>query len=292
MTRNMTNKPTSVQIDDALQASQKDSGLPLSELRILMSHVTGLNRVGLITHNTLALSHEQLIRFQGLVQRRMHGEPVAYLTGIREFYSREFLVTPDVLIPRPETEELVEKALGWLEKRARENLLTQVLDVGCGSGAIGVTLALENPILEVTLSDISDKALFVAEANAKKLGAKNVQFLHSDVFTALETRQPPLQFDLIVSNPPYIAEGDEHLSQGDLRFEPQCALTDHQDGLAFYRQLALEGRKHLRPTGAMLVEHGYQQQKQVLALFKKAGFSNVEGFSDLAGLPRMVLAQQ
>ncbi len=292
MTRPMTNRQPGLHIDAALQASQHNTGLPLSELRILMSHVTGLNRVGLITHNTMLLSADQFSQFESLVKRRVLGEPVAYLTGVREFFSREFMVTPDVLIPRPETEELVEKALQWLEKRSRENLLTKVLDMGCGSGAIGLTLALENPILEVTLSDVSEAALQVAQANAKKLAAKNVQCVHSNLFEAFSPEGQPQQFDLIVSNPPYIASGDEHLQQGDLRFEPLSALTDHQDGLFFYRQLAQHAAQHLRPTGAVLVEHGYTQQGDVLALFRQAGFAAVGGFTDLAGQPRMVLALQ
>jgi release factor glutamine methyltransferase len=232
--------------------------------------------------------------------------------GEREFFSRPFKVSPDVLIPRPETEELVERALAFLGNRSNENLLTRVLDIGTGSGIIAITLALENPILEITASDISEQALDIARHNAAFLKASNVQFVHSNVFSAFESNRtthsithsatdsgtqrsssgPTWQFDLILSNPPYIRSGDEHLSQGDLRFEPAMALTDHADGLSFYRTIAQESPQYLRPQGAIMVEHGYDQQPQIIEIFKQAGYTQVQGLNDLAGTPRIVVASR
>ena len=165
-----------------------------------------------------------------------------------------------------------------------------MLDIGCGSGAIAVSLALENPILEVTATDISADALWVAQFNANELGAKNIRFVQSDLFENLLNQTPSLAFDLICSNPPYIEQGDEHLSQGDLRFEPQQALTDGGDGLRFYREIAQHSPSLLRAGGGVLVEHGHLQQEAVKALFSKGPYVHVQGLPDLAGTPRFVFA--
>lgn len=276
-----------------LQQTREETALPLSELRILLGVVLGLDRVGLITNAHEPVPMDQLSAFKSLAARRQLGEPIAYLVGEQEFFSRPFHVNPHVLIPRPETEELVERALALLEQRAKENLLTRVLDIGTGSGAIAITLALENPILEVTGSDISTAALQVAQHNAAQLKAQHLRWVHSDVLDAFldpHSQPPAQQFDLIVSNPPYIEAGDIHLSTGDLRFEPQDALTDHRDGYRFYERIAQDSLPLLRPAGMVLVEHGHQQQERIIELFKAAGFSQVTGFKDLANLPRMVLA--
>ena len=172
-------KPT---IESVLQQTREETGLAPSELRILMTHITGFDRVGLVTKGNRELPMDQLSAFKSLAAKRQQGEPIAYLVQQKEFYSRPFFVDPRVLIPRPETEELVEHALGFLQSKSTENLLTRVLDIGCGSGAIAVSLALENPILEVTATDISADALWVAQFNANELGAKNIRFLQSDLF--------------------------------------------------------------------------------------------------------------
>lgn len=277
-------------IESALQQIRKETGLAPSELRILMMYITGFDRVGLVTKGNRELPMDQLNAFKSLAAKRKSGEPIAYLVQHKEFYSRSFFVDPRVLIPRPETEELVEHALAFLQNRSTENLLTRVLDMGCGSGAIAISLALENPILEVTASDISADALWVAQFNANELGAKNVRFVQSDLFDGLINQTPALAFDLICSNPPYIELGDVHLSQGDLRFEPAQALTDGGDGLHFYREIALHSPALLRAGGGVLVEHGHKQQEAVKAMFSRPPYIHVQGLPDLAGTPRFVFA--
>lgn len=282
--------PTHLTVDQALRLTADETQLPLGELRSLLRAVTGLSATALISQGSEPLPMGQLGQFKALAVRRQKGEPMAYLLGEREFYSRPFKVDPHVLIPRHETEELIDHALAFLELRARENLLTRVLDLGTGSGCIAITLALENPILEVTASDVSPAALLVAQLNAQTLGAKNVSFIQADAFEGLLDQKPPLAFDLICSNPPYIAAGDPHLLQGDLRFEPALALTDLGDGLYFYRQIAQHAPSLLRPGGAVLVEHGYDQQAEVMRLFEAQGLNPVRGLRDLAGQPRFVMA--
>lgn len=277
-------------IESVLQQIRKETGLAPSELRILMMYITGFDRVGLVTKGNRELPMDQLNAFKSLAAKRKSGEPIAYLVQHKEFYSRSFFVDPRVLIPRPETEELVEHALAFLQNRSTENLLTRVLDMGCGSGAIAISLALENPILEVTASDISADALWVAQFNANELGAKNVRFVQSDLFDGLINQTPALAFDLICSNPPYIELGDVHLSQGDLRFEPAQALTDGGDGLHFYREIALHSPALLRAGGGVLVEHGHTQQEAVKAMFSRPPYIHVQGLPDLAGTPRFVFA--
>lgn len=278
-------------IEAVLQQTREETGLAPSELRILMMYVTGFDRVGLVTKGNRELPMEQHNAFKALAAKRKHGEPIAYLVKQKEFYSRSFFVDPRVLIPRPETEELVEHALGFLQNKSTENLLTRVLDIGCGSGAIAISLALENPILEVTACDISADALWVAQFNANELGAKSVRFIQSDLFDGLLNQTPALAFDLICSNPPYIENGDEHLSQGDLRFEPSIALTDGGDGLRFYREIAEHSPALLRAGGGVLMEHGYKQQEAVKALFARPPYVQVQGLPDLSGTPRFVFAQ-
>lgn len=290
-----------------LQQTREETQLPLSELRILLGFTMNMDRIALITRDQEPICMDKLSQFKSLAARRAQGEPIAYLIGEREFFSRPFKVSPQVLIPRPETEELVERALAFLNPRSGQNLLTRVLDIGTGSGAIAITLALESPILEVTATDISEEALQVAQHNATFLRAHHIQFVHSDLFSAFTEQPgnppppgnfgtthsvPTLQFDLIVSNPPYIRADDPHLTQGDLRFEPSLALTDHSDGLDFYRSIASQSTPYLRPHGAILIEHGYDQQAQIIQIFKESGYNMVQGFRDLAGTPRIVLAQR
>lgn len=286
----MSSQPQTT-IESLLQQTRAEANLPPSELRILMSHVTGLDRVGLLTKGGSPLHTDQIALFKSLANKRQQGQPIAYLVEHKEFYSRSFFVDPRVLIPRPETEELVEHALGFLQSKSTENLLTRVLDIGCGSGAIAISLALENPILEVTATDISVDALWVAQFNANELGAKNVRFIQSDLFSGLLNQSPSLAFDLICSNPPYIEQGDTHLAQGDLRFEPALALTDGGDGLHFYREIARHSHSLLRAGGGVLVEHGYNQQEAVIAIFSQQSYTQVQGLPDLAGTPRFVFAR-
>ncbi len=248
------------------------------EAQILFSHGLGVNRAWLIGHDRDALTPEQIARVERLLERRLAGEPVAYLLGEREFYGRPFQVTPDVLIPRPDTELLVELALEHLPPGAPLN----VLDIGAGSGAITISLALERPACRVTAVDVSAAALDVARRNAETLRA-DVEFLVSDGFTALPSRR----FHLIASNPPYIAAADPHLRQGDLRFEPSQALASGADGLDLIRRLATDAPNHLEPGGWLLLEHGWNQAEAVRGLLQTAGFRAVFSARDLAGHERV-----
>ncbi|MDP2834574.1 MAG: peptide chain release factor N(5)-glutamine methyltransferase [Pseudomonadota bacterium] len=257
-------------------------GLPPREARleaqILFAHALGVNRAWLIGHDRDRLDPAQASRVAALLKRRLAGEPVAYLLGEREFYGRIFQVTPDVLIPRPDTELLVELALERLPPGAALN----VLDIGVGSGAVAISLALERPRCRVTGVDLSAGALRVAEANANALHA-GVELLASDVFGALGKRR----FHLIVSNPPYIAAADPHLQQGDLRFEPPQALASGSDGLDLIRRLVSEAPEHLEAGGWLLLEHGWDQAAAVRVLLQAAGFDKVFSATDLPGHERV-----
>lgn len=254
------------------------TAMPLGALenRILLCHALGLTRVSLITQSERALTDDEAARLSALVARRMHGEPIAYIVGKREFFGLDFQVSQAVLIPRPDTELLVELALERMARKAR------VLDMGTGSGAIAVAIAHTRPDAIVTALDVSEAALDVARANAAANGA-SVRFLHSDWFAALGDDR----FDLVVSNPPYIASGDRHLSEGDLRFEPAGALTDHADGLAALRIIATGAPQYLESQGWLLMEHGYDQAAQVRELLSGLGYAQVQSWRDLAGIERV-----
>jgi release factor glutamine methyltransferase len=256
----------------ALQAS-----LPLDPLenRILLCHALGLTRVGLITQSERLLTEAEAAALAALVARRVRGEPIAYIVGKREFFGLDFRVTDAVLIPRPDTELLVELALERLPQGGR------ALDMGTGSGAIAVAIAHTRRDAQVTALDVSPAALDVARANAATHGAA-VRFLHSDWYGALQGEV----FDLIASNPPYIADGDIHLAQGDLRFEPSGALTDRADGLSALRTIVAGAGAHLVPQGWLLMEHGYDQAAQVRQLLSGQGYTAVQSWRDLAGIER------
>lgn len=255
------------------------SGLPRLEARMLLEHVLRKPRAWILAHDTDPLPPEAVRAYTVLAARRNAGEPMAYLVGQREFMGRGFAVGPEVLIPRPETELLVETALEWLA--GFESL--SVLDLGTGSGAIAISLALARPDLAVLATDRSMNALKVAAENAISLGA-HLHFAGGDWYGAL-TGEP--KFDLIVSNPPYIARDDAHLEQGDLRFEPRGALTDEGDGLQALRIIAAGAPAHLKPGGAIWVEHGWDQAEAVRGLLEKAGLRGVDSRRDLAGIERI-----
>jgi release factor glutamine methyltransferase len=254
------------------------SSLPLDPLenRILLQHVLGISRVGLITQSERALTPDEAARLSALVQRRLGGEPIAYIVGQREFFGLPFKVGPAVLIPRPDTELIVELAIERLPPQGR------MLDMGTGSGAIAVSAAHARPDAQVTALDVSPTALDVARENAGAIGA-TVRFLQSDWFAALGAER----FELIASNPPYIAAGDEHLSQGDLRFEPVGALTDHADGLSALRTIIAGARAHLVAGAWLLLEHGYDQAAQVRELLAANGYADVQSWRDLGGIERV-----
>jgi release factor glutamine methyltransferase len=248
----------------------------LLDNRLLVAHALRMSRSQLITQSDHALDAEEAQRVAAAFERRRAGEPIAYILGSREFYGLSLLVTPAVLIPRADTELLVDLAL----ERAPPGAL--VADLGTGSGAIAVALARSRSDLRVTATDVSDAALEVARQNAA-LHRVQPTFLQGDWFAPLGDRR----FDLIVSNPPYIVAGDVHLAQGDLPFEPIDALTDHADGLAALRILATGAGRHLRPQGWLLMEHGYDQALAVRALLQTSGFTSVQSWTDLSGIERV-----
>lgn len=265
-------------IDAGASVKRLQAAMPLDALenRILLCHALGLSRVGLITQSERTLTEEEAGRLSALVQRRLDGEPIAYIVGEREFFGMPFKVSPAVLIPRPDTELIVELALERLPQGGR------MLDMGTGSGAIAVACAHSRRDGGVTALDLSEDALEVARANAAANGVQ-VRFLRSDWFGAVGDER----FALIASNPPYIASHDEHLSQGDLRFEPAGALTDHADGLSALRTIVDGAPAHLLPGGWLLLEHGYDQAEAVRALLAARGFAEVQSWRDLPGIERV-----
>lgn len=294
----MTNRPDAVSAL-SITALLSQYAIDQREGQIILAHVLGVSRASLIAHPERRVDAARAKIAQNLLARRMAGEPVAYLLGTREFYGRDFVVSPATLIPRPETEFLVERALASITGHLLSANLTDagvsklindhpsILDLGTGSGAIAISIALESPTTRVVAADISLAALQVATDNAQRLNA-SVEFIESDWYAKLTGRR----FDLIVSNPPYVAGGDAHLSVGDLRFEPQLALTDESaDGLRSIRAIIAGASAHLVPGGWLLFEHGYDQAVPCQALLLKAGFANLISIKDLAGIPRVTGGQ-
>ena len=269
-------------------------GLNAAEARIeaqtLLRHALGdVSRAWLLTHENDALDFNGQqanihAGFEALLKRRLNGEPVAYILGKREFYGLDFTVTPDTLIPRLDTETLVEVAL----EKIPANQSCTVLDLGTGSGAIAIAIAKHRPQAKVTAVDQSLKALAVAQGNARRLGVANVQLVLSDWFSALGGQT----FDVIVSNPPYIAKDDPHLNQGDLRFEPTSALVAGEDGLDCIRQIINRAKQYLNPQGWLMFEHGYDQAEKVAQLLKSANFDSVTSVADLSGILRVILGKK
>jgi release factor glutamine methyltransferase len=254
--------------------------LPQLEARILLMHVLGWRRTELITRDHLPLPEEAVARFEALSARRLAGEPIAQLTGAREFFGLEFDVTPDVLIPRPETELLVELALEAIADTPN----ARVLDLGTGTGAIAISIAHARDDARVWAVDRSAAALDVARGNAARLLERNaITFVESDWTAAVD---PSLLFEAIVSNPPYIASGDPHLEQGDLRFEPRGALTDDADGLSAIRTIVEGAPFLLALDGSLWIEHGFDQADAVRRLLQARGFTEVHSKRDLAGIER------
>jgi release factor glutamine methyltransferase len=271
-------QPVSGMVDISVEALLRGSGLPDLEARILLGHVLGAGRAWLIAHAGDAVAGESAASFCALCERRLDGEPVAYLVGKREFYGLAIGVTPAVLIPRPETELLVDLGLERLPKDAAKN----VLDLGTGSGCVALAIASERPQAKITATDISPAALAVARANAAALGLR-ISALESGWYTTLGEQR----FDLVVSNPPYIAKGDPHLREGDLRFEPPAALTDGADGFAAIDVIVQNAPRHLVTGGWLLFEHGYDQAEGARARLQAAGFAEVQSWRDLAGIERV-----
>ena len=253
--------------------------LPRGERTILLSHALRIRRESILTHPTMTVPTVIAARFQQLVERRMNGEPIAYLVGSREFFGLDLRVTPDVLIPRPDTETLVEAALS----RIPEETATRVLDLGTGSGAIAIALARNRPRSHVDGFDVSATAVALAGANARAHGLSNVQFSYADWYSACAEST----YDVIVSNPPYIPAADPHLMAGDLRFEPPIALTPGDDGLSAIRLIVAGAGRYLLRGGWLLFEHGYDQADASRALMAEAGFVDIATIRDLSGIERV-----
>lgn len=273
------NESNQTLIDSAATNLAPFSENPTLDAEVLLCHCLRKSRSFLRAWPEHYPSTRQVAEFKTLVQLRAQGHPVAYLTGQREFWSREFKVSPDVLIPRPETELLIELALKLLPTGKP----AKIIDLGTGSGVIAITLAAERPLVEVIAVDTSHSALAIAKDNARQVGAANVKFVNSAWMSNIED----LDFDLVISNPPYIASDDPHLQQGDVRFEPDSALVSAENGLRDIRLIAEQAREHLKPGGHLLVEHGYNQQAAVQTIFKNLNYQQISTHADLSGNPRV-----
>lgn len=253
------------------------------DARWILQSVLNTDAAFLIAHAEQLLSTDQVAHFRQMLARRIAGEPVAYLTGERGFYDLVFEVTPDVLIPRPETELLVEMALSKIPSDRKCN----VLDLGTGSGAIAITLARHRASTCVTAVDFSPGAMAVARRNARMHAVKNVVFIEADWFSSFISEK----FDVIVANPPYVAAGDPHLEEGDLRFEPLTALVAQDNGLDCIRTIIAQAPSYLEPSGWLMLEHGYDQADVCRELLAKAGFTHLFTQPDIAGTDRVTGGQ-
>ena len=264
-------------VSEALQAAQQR--IDGVDARVLLCHVTGRDASFIIARADAQLPAAVMAEFSALVDRRAAGEPVAYLTGEREFYGRTFKVTPAVLIPRPETELLVDLAL----ERMPRNAISRVLELGTGSGCIAIALPSERSLAKIVATDQSLEALAVARRKAFPVHVGNIAFLQSDWFEGLRRER----FDLIVSNPPYVATGDPHLGEGDLRHEPRTALDGGLEGLDALRAIVKGARAYLEPGGWLLFEHGHDQAAKARALLRDAAYRDIFSARDLAGIERV-----
>ena len=270
-------------LDDAIRQLAATLGLQKREARlearVLAAHAWQVSPAWLIAHDTDLATSAQQLAIESVLARRKAGEPVAYILGEREFFGLRFAVTPAVLIPRPDTELLVEAALRYVPERNP----CRILDLGTGSGAIAITLAHQRPMANVVAVDASVEALAVAQINAHQLGIHNVDFIVGNWYSGLATTK----FNMIVANPPYIAAADPHLDAGDLRFEPRQALASGSDGLHDLRLIIAGAPMHLVKDGWLLLEHGYDQADAVIALLQQHGFTQTATQRDLAGLNRV-----
>ncbi len=270
-------------VSDALHTAtlmlQRASSSPRLDAELLLEHVTGLSRTSFHSHPERELPANAGWSFQQLVKRRMQGEPVAYIRGQQEFWSLLFEVSSAVLIPRPETELLVERALDRIDT-AQE---VHVADLGTGSGAIALSIAHERPKAKVTATDLSADALMIATRNTARLHIPNVAIVQGSWFAPLQSQK----FDVIVSNPPYVAETDPDLAANVRRYEPHTALFAARSGLEALARIANDARNYMRPNGWLLLEHGWKQAAEVRDLLVRAGFDHVRSYTDLAGHERV-----
>ncbi len=290
-------------IQDALQFAELEiqTQEASTDGRYLLSHIVNKDFTWLKTWPDKILTEIEEKKFKALINRRIKGEPIAYITGEKHFWSLRLETNDSTLIPRPETELLVEQALLFLSdyqtklngqivaSRQTENKDSlnglSILDLGTGTGAIGLSIGKERPNDRVIASDYKKNAVALAQRNARANQINNIEILQSNWFSALGERL----FDLIVSNPPYVQENDPHLLEGDLRYEPNSALISSGDGLDDIRKIVLESKKHLRENGGLMIEHGFQQGMSVNAIFEENGFSKIRPVNDLSGLERITM---
>lgn len=299
----MTN-PQSIKTILTAAAAQLNNDEASLEAQLLLQHVLNVNRAWLISHADDALQANRHEAFLTLLNRRLNGEPIAYILGIREFYGLDLTVTPDTLIPRPDTETLVEAALAKIanpsfRRRSESSDVTpldsdqprneelNVLDLGTGTGAIALAIAKNRPLVNITAVDASTGALEIAKKNAQQLALHNVEFVLSNWFENVVEQR----FDVIVSNPPYIEDNDVHLSQGDLRFEPISALASGADGLDDIRKIIDNCLVYLKPQGWLMLEHGYNQALKVADLMAGAGLTNIQTIKDLGNNERVTFGK-
>lgn len=267
-----------ISVSDVLKQSEKallkTSHSPRLDVELLLAYALGKQRQFLYAHPEHILPHELLLKYHLLLARRTSGEPIAYITGIQEFWSLQINVSPAVLIPRPDTELIVELALKSLHKQVH----CKVLDLGTGSGAIALAIARERPDCSLTATDNSQAAIAIAEDNARNLGINNIEFLFGDWFAAVAE----MQFDMIVSNPPYVAENDTLLEQSVADYEPKSALISGKKGLDDIHEIIFTAGNHLHKNGHLILEHGHTQGAEVRRLLAQQGFGQTQTFSDLA----------
>jgi len=277
-----------ISIAEAIGAAETDlaraSATARLDSEVLLAAVCHRDRSWLYGHTDSTLDPATWKDFRRAIARRADGEPVAHITGLREFWSITLKVTPETLVPRPDTETLVQAALDVVP----EDLEVSLLDAGTGSGAIALALARERPRAAITATDVSPAALEVARSNALEHELDNIRFVKSDWFDGLEGEI----FDMVVSNPPYVPDNDEHLDQGDCRFEPRLALAAGEQGLDALKIIIGQAPAHLTDGGRLLVEHGYDQRDRVTDLMRPNAFADIQVFEDLAGVPRVVSAQR
>jgi release factor glutamine methyltransferase len=253
------------------------------DAEILLCQILKKERSFLRAWPDIELQSKQTNQFWSLIKQRQQGTPIAYITGNKEFWSRDFHVNPDVLIPRPDTELIIELSL----KLILDNKPIKIIDLGTGSGIIAITLAAERLQADISATDLCLAALSIAKLNARKHDINNIKFYQSNWFANV----PPIKFNLIITNPPYIAEDDVHLTQGDIRFEPRSALCSGKQGLNDIIIIADTARNFLEPGGHLLIEHGYDQQHSVQSILKDYHYDFVQTATDLSGQPRVTYGQ-
>ncbi len=278
----------------SLRSLLGSTSLPRNEAHILMAHVLDkhyqLPRSALISRDEMELSAPALEEWYSIESKRLNGEPVAYLIGKKGFHKIELQVAPGVLVPRPETELLVDIALQEIKSIENSTLNPKILDLGTGSGAIALAIANEVLSAQVIATDQSTEALAIANSNAKSLGLETrVEFAQGSWYQAIKESDT---FDIILSNPPYIPAQDPHLIEGDLRFESINALTDHSTGLSCLQTIVSEAKNYLKPDGLLAVEHGFDQSTAVVELMKTAGLNDIQTHQDLSGHHRVVSARK